>query len=179
MKHRLFFVIILLLGSSLDIWSKGWAFDLVAENLGPVSVVEGVFYIDRAENPGAMWSLFRTTPRHFWVAIRGGVFLLLLVFYFNSRPVKTWEHLGFALVMAGAVGNVYDNIFSPGGRVRDWIRVHFLWWDPWPLFNLADSMVFCGAPLLLWHFHVAEKRARAAREGEERAAGAAKSEVSA
>jgi len=34
--------------------------------------------------------------------------------------------------------------------VRDWILVMIGNW-PWPNFNIADSLLVCGAGLLLWH----------------------------
>jgi signal peptidase II len=41
-------------------------------------------------------------------------------------------------------------IGDPVYAVRDWILVMIGRW-PWPTFNIADSMLVCGAILLVWH----------------------------
>jgi signal peptidase II len=51
------------------------------------------------------------------------------------------------LVLGGIFGNLTDRIFrSPGGlqgEVVDWIQI-----PNWPVFNIADSAVVCGAILI-------------------------------
>jgi lipoprotein signal peptidase len=54
--------------------------------------------------------------------------------------------LSLGLILAGTLGNLYDRVVFDG--VRD-----FLWWYwqvNWPVFNLADCCLVCGASLLLW-----------------------------
>jgi len=46
-----------------------------------------------------------------------------------------------ALVLAGALGNMYDRIFL--GYVVDYISI----WK-WPVFNFADMCIFCGALII-------------------------------
>jgi len=50
-------------------------------------------------------------------------------------------------VLGGIFGNLTDRIFrSPGGlqgEVVDWIQI-----PHWPIFNIADSSVVCGAILI-------------------------------
>ncbi len=49
------------------------------------------------------------------------------------------------LILGGTLGNLYDRIVFSG--VRD-----FLWWHKyvdWPVFNIADCCLVCGAALLL------------------------------
>ncbi|NLX97751.1 MAG: signal peptidase II [Rhodopirellula sp.] len=82
--------------------------------------------------------------------------------------------IALGLITAGIFGNLYDRLGLPGLRwnlahgqhrlgepvyaVRDWILVMIGDW-PWPNFNIADSMLLCGAALLLWHaFHVEEEQ---------------------
>lgn len=88
-------------------------------------------------------------------------------------------------VAAGILGNLYDRLGLPGLRwefptpsghavgdpvyaVRDWILVRFGSWD-WPNFNIADSLLVCGAILLVWHAYVAEDGGRRAEGGRQRA----------
>lgn len=50
------------------------------------------------------------------------------------------------LILAGALGNLYDRVIFQG--VRDFIHWHYHQYD-WPVFNIADCCLVCGAILLL------------------------------
>jgi signal peptidase II len=74
--------------------------------------------------------------------------------------------VALGLVTAGILGNLYDRLGLPGlawnyanplhdvgdpvYAVRDWIRMQIGSYH-WPNYNLADSMLVCGAILLVWH----------------------------
>ena len=148
------------LGAGLDVATKAWAFGVVPDHAStPIEVISDFFYIQHAENPGAMWSLFQDLGRWVWVAIRGGVAVALAILWARQRPRAWWANLGFILVLSGALGNLYDNLFWTEGRVRDFLA--FIFWDwRFPVFNAADSMICVGAPLLLLYFY----RDGAARE---------------
>ena len=56
-----------------------------------------------------------------------------------------WLCAALGLILAGTLGNFYDRVMFNG--VRD-----FLHWDylfDWPVFNIADCCLVCGAGLLL------------------------------
>lgn len=64
----------------------------------------------------------------------------------NSWPVRLVQ----GLVIGGAVGNLWDRITRPpggflGGHVVDFLRV-----PHWPVFNVADIAITCGAVALAW-----------------------------
>ena len=52
------------------------------------------------------------------------------------------------------VHNVGDAVFA----VRDWLhfRIPIIERD-WPIFNIADSLLVCGAGLMMWHAWRGEK----------------------
>jgi signal peptidase II len=69
--------------------------------------------------------------------------------------------VALAAVTAGIFGNLYDRTGLHGlkwhvpGRegepvyaVRDWIHFQLGWFD-WPIFNIADTLLVCGAAVLL------------------------------
>jgi len=84
----------------------------------------------------------------------------IVVWLFGFRAARD-RLLTFALgcVMGGIGGNLYDRLGlwqvpgDPGvfrNEVRDWILLRYQEFT-WPNFNVADSLLVCGAGLLLWH----------------------------
>jgi signal peptidase II len=53
---------------------------------------------------------------------------------------------GLALIVGGALGNVYDRIII--GRVVDFLLFHYEQWS-YPAFNVADSAITVGAAALI------------------------------
>ena len=63
--------------------------------------------------------------------------------WFRRRATATrTEHVGFALALAGGIGNVLDRFTR--GFVVDFIHIHH-----WPVFNVADMAVAVGMGLVL------------------------------
>jgi signal peptidase II len=84
---------------------------------------------------------------------------ILLTFLILRAPRgHGWNLTSMVLILAGALGNLYDNLFyeptiATGrrwGPVRDFIDVYFERWDyHFATFNVADSCITVGAVLLL------------------------------
>ncbi|MEI7687022.1 MAG: signal peptidase II [Planctomycetota bacterium] len=53
--------------------------------------------------------------------------------------------VALGLILAGTLGNLYDRIVFEG--VRDFL--HWYKWIDWPVFNIADVCLVCGAGMLL------------------------------
>jgi signal peptidase II len=64
-----------------------------------------------------------------------------------ATAADRWLCLALGLLLAGTIGNLYDRIIFLG--VRDFL--HFHWHDTYhfPVFNIADSCLVCGASLML------------------------------
>ncbi len=64
------------------------------------------------------------------------------------RRFTSSRALGLGLVLGGALGNLIDRFFrAPGplqGHVVDFVSVGW-----WPVFNVADSSIVCGAIMLV------------------------------
>jgi signal peptidase II len=56
-----------------------------------------------------------------------------------------WLCAALGLILAGTLGNFYDRIMFNG--VRDFLHWNYLF--DWPVFNIADCCLVCGAGLLL------------------------------
>jgi signal peptidase II len=70
--------------------------------------------------------------------------------YWSTRPGTRRDRFlcaALGLILAGTMGNLYDRVLFAG--VRDFL--HWYKWYDWPVFNIADSCLVCGAGLLLGH----------------------------
>lgn len=163
-RGHILFAIVFLVCLAGDLVSKEVVFDRLAETREH-DLIEGVFKFKLVRNPGMMWGMAQDVPAVWWVIIRGGVFCGLLWMYFTLDFRTRLTQVAFGLVGAGALGNITDNIFQGAhlfeGEVRDFL--HFYWFE-FPTFNVADSCICVGAPLLLlvlWN-HDREARRQAA-----------------
>ena len=108
-----------------------------------------VFNLTLVYNTGAAFSFLSDASgwqRWFFSALAIGI-SGMLVFWLRKIPRHDWRHaLPFALVIAGALGNLIDRLRL--GHVVDFIDVY---WGAshWPAFNVADSAISVGAVLLL------------------------------
>jgi signal peptidase II len=72
---------------------------------------------------------------------------VVLLIWLRRNPANMWrQNLAFALILAGAIGNVIDRIMY--GYVIDFIDVYVNEWH-WPAFNVADMAITIGAILML------------------------------
>jgi signal peptidase II len=150
-KTKLAFLAIVAIGLAADLWTKDAAFAAIERNRGEIVVVEGFFHLYPMRNPGMAWSLLQGVDRRVWIVVRGILSIVLIAVYWTRPRMPWWANVAFAFVVAGALGNLYDNAFAKDGRVRDFILLIFGGWR-FPVFNIADSMITIGAPLLLLFF---------------------------
>lgn len=162
-KHVIFVAVVVLVVVA-DLWTKHVAFEALEprgrRGRGDIVVIEGFFHLHAVRNSGMAWSLFQNVDRRVWIGIRGALSVLLIGFYFTRPKLGAITNVAFACVVGGALGNLYDNIFAPGGEVRDFVLLYFWGWG-FPVFNVADAMITLGAPVLLFHFAEPSKAPKA------------------
>lgn len=149
------------MGCALDLLTKHWVFQwrgMPGET--PVWWCwEPYIGIETALNPGALFGMGAGFGAGFAVlSIVAGVGILVWLFWFQAaRDFLLTIALG--CVLGGIAGNLYDRLGLwqvpgvPGAfrnEVRDWILFRYRDFT-WPNFNIADSLLVCGAGLLLWH----------------------------
>ena len=133
---------------AIDQWSKAVALASL-EYLKPVPFIDGFWNWTLVHNYGAAFSFLSDAggwQRWFFTGLAIVISLGLTV-WLARTPRGDWRTaLPFALVVAGAVGNVID-------RIRFGYVVDFVDWyvgrHHWPAFNVADSAIVVGAVLLV------------------------------
>jgi len=150
---------------ALDLWSKAEVFAYLEqarpaairiEHWQPVVFRSDVltFQLVGWGNPGTIWGLFpdSTVPL---MVVRCIAVVGLLWFLRNTPRAAKLQQFVLGLVLAGAIGNLYDNFTRADRTVRDFLRFSGTWPLEWgfPAFNVADSCITVGAIglfLLLW-----------------------------
>lgn len=113
-----------------------------------VAIIPDLFSWTLAYNTGAAFSFLADHSgwqRWFFAGIAGIVSVVLVVWLKRLRN-DTWTAIALALILGGALGNLYDRMVL--GHVIDFILVH--WRQEWffPAFNVADSAITVGAIML-------------------------------
>lgn len=114
----------------------------------PVTIFPG-FALTLVHNTGAAFSFLRDAggwQRWFFMCLSGGVSIALVVWLYRLPPRNRWLACSLALVLGGAVGNLWDRITL--GYVIDFIDIYYRQWH-WPAFNVADSAISIGAVMLI------------------------------
>ncbi len=114
----------------------------------PVPVFPG-FNWTLAHNSGAAFSFLASESgwqRWFFSVIALVVSIGITIWIKRLKPTETWLAVALALVLGGAIGNLWDRVTL--GYVVDFIDVYYQQ-SHWPAFNIADSAICVGAVLLI------------------------------
>ena len=151
-------------GCGLDLWTKHAVFRwLGLPQPGRDHtwwLIEPYVGIQTAVNQGALFGLGQGFSLWFAalsIVAATGIVLWLFV---RGGARDRWLTVALAGVMGGIFGNLYDRLgfwhddsiaahFRNG--VRDWILFQHPRLGTWPNFNIADSLLVCGAAMLMIH----------------------------
>ncbi|MDG2291343.1 MAG: signal peptidase II [Phycisphaerales bacterium] len=182
-------------GLAIDLSTKAWSFNSVADHpvhIDRTAIIENASYqpipphdsvvlipgrilnLHLVLNSGAVFGIGAHRRTFFIIFTVIAVCICLWIFARWMSERSTMAHIGIGLVLAGALGNLYDRLAF--GRVRDFLHMlpdrHLPFGWSWPggnselfpwVFNIADVMLLAGMCLLLIHIHLtdrAEKRAK-------------------
>lgn len=123
-----------------------------------VPIIDDLFSFTLAYNTGAAFSFLADASgwqRWLFAVIAVVVSIVLCVWLARLDRSKKLEAIALALILGGAIGNLYDRVIH--GKVTDFILVH--WQQSWffPAFNIADSAITVGAALLLFDMFFGRK----------------------
>ncbi len=127
--------------------SKQWA-DAALQLYRPVELLPGLNFT-LSYNAGAAFSFLSDAggwQRWFFTVLALAVSLFILRWMQTLRRDERWMAVALALILGGALGNVWDRIVL--GHVIDFIDVYYQQWH-WPTFNVADSAICVGAVMLV------------------------------
>lgn len=158
-NRYLIFLLIGGLGCLADLATKNWVFSALGMPGGRTQWLwEPFFGIQTSLNRGALFGIGQDKV---WLFASLSIFAALFIIYWLFIAGAARDRLltiALGCVMAGILGNLYDRLglWSPPGHpgshiyaVRDWVLFQYPPWV-WPNFNLADSLLVCGAILLVW-----------------------------
>ncbi len=157
------FLLIVTVTLVADLWSKHLAFERVAGRPvqllktragdptlipvhDPIVLIPQVLSLRLTTNTGAVFGAGKGRQRLFVVVSVLAVAVIGHVFW--RSPVGAWGlHLSLGLILAGALGNLYDRLRF--NAVRDFLSLFpdtGLW--PW-IFNIADSALSVGVAIMV------------------------------
>ena len=145
---RLGWLVLSLLVLVIDQVSKAH-FEGSLEMFQQVVVIPDYFSWTLAYNTGAAFSFLADGggwQRWLFAVIAVVVSAVLVVWLKRLGRDDTWLAIALALVLGGALGNLYDRIAL--GHVIDFILVHWQNRHYFPAFNFADSAITVGAIML-------------------------------
>ena len=141
-------------GLALDQWLKAYVTANIP--LGQAqSLLPGVVELRTVHNYGAAWSSFSGSR---WLLVAGtGIIVIFVTVLLVRRVVR--HPLGVAaccMVISGGLGNIIDRV-----RLGDVVGMFKLLFMNYPVFNVADILVVCGAVLgciyYLWFYERYDK----------------------
>ncbi len=96
-------------------------------------------------NPGAAFSIFTNAT---WVFTLFSASISGYILFKAKDIISTPWQIGAGGILGGAIGNLIDRAINepgfPNGHVTDFLQL-----PNWPVFNIADSSVFCSAIFLI------------------------------
>lgn len=152
MNRKWSWATILVLGwLALDLATKSWALRALADGTRR-EILGGFMPLTLAFNQGAAFGLrIGNDPRLIFVPITLVAVVFLVSLIRSARPGDWVRVVAASLVLGGALGNLWDRVRWDRGVV-DFLGPVDLGFTLFPIFNVADVGITCGAILLAISF---------------------------
>ena len=168
------FLLVMIIGLVVDLWTKVWAFKALVYNQTTVDglvrvdsrtyeLIPGWLHFHCTANFGAVFGIGQGNR---WLFVLVSVLAIaFLTYLFATSGRQRFYQFVLGMLLAGVLGNMYDRIFH--GFVRDmiyilpnrywpaWLTSRLPNWEwtrgqifPW-IFNVADTLLCTGVALML------------------------------
>ena len=140
-KYYAFFVAIIVLLADQTVKNIISQNMLLNENF---IIFNNILSVTKIYNTGAAFGIFEN--KALFLAVFS-IFVIILISVYLVRKYKSLNFIntvGWGLVLGGTIGNFIDRLSL--GYVLDFIRLDFV---NFPIFNIADLCINCGAALLI------------------------------
>jgi signal peptidase II len=142
----------------LDLITKRWALDALAFEQS--EILGGLVPLTLAFNRGAAFGIsLGDDSRWFFVPVTLIALALLALLFRQARDRDFLRIVSISLVVSGAIGNLYDRVRWSRGVIDFIGPIDLGFWD-FPIFNVADMSITCGAILLALSFWFEEQEER-------------------
>lgn len=129
----------------------------------PVEIVP-MLALFRTYNEGIAFSFLAGSSVTMLVVVTAAIVAFVAYLWRSTDPDRTLAHLGYGLIVGGAIGNLIDR--AAYGHVVDYILFYTETWS-FAVFNLADTFITLGAGAIVLDELLAIRRSRAASKGGE------------
>lgn len=147
---------------AFDVVTKRWALDALGQ--ASSELFGGLLPLTLAFNKGAAFGVrLGEDSRWFFVPVTIVALFLLAVLFRQAADRDFLRITAISLVVSGAIGNLYDRVRWDQG-VIDFLGPVDLGFWLFPIFNVADMAITCGAVLLAVSFWFEEQEERRAEE---------------
>lgn len=144
----------------LDYVTKRWALEALRSQ--PSELFGGLVPLTLAFNKGAAFGVrIGEDSRWFFVPVTIIALVLLGILYRQAAERDFLRITSISLVVSGAIGNLYDRVRWDQGVIDFLGPIDLGFWD-FPIFNIADIAITCGAVLLAISFWFEEQEERRA-----------------
>jgi signal peptidase II len=133
----------------IDRFSKWWFIDIFHLPTKGVVEILPIFDIVMVWNRGVSFGFLpaNTEFGRWALVVLNLIIVTMLAYWLKSAKVRLIS-IAIGLIIGGAFGNIYDRVKF--GAVADFFQFH---WTDWyfAVFNVADSFIFIGAVILIFH----------------------------
>jgi signal peptidase II len=155
-------------GCLVDLLTKRWIFDTLGmpHERPSLWLVDEIFGFTTSLNEGALFGIGQGQGLVFSALSIAAIVGILYWLFVAGAAHDLMLTIALGSVTGGIFGNLYDRLGVPGltwgadsmhrpgdpvYAVRDWLHFKVDRLIDWPIFNIADSLLVCGAALLIWH----------------------------
>jgi signal peptidase II len=127
-----------------------WVIETRVSAFDTHQVIPGFFAIVHSQNRGAAFGILAGSSSEwrtfFLILVSAAALVFIGVLIWRGRDMDRITLWGLALIMGGAIGNVFDRVLR--GTVTDFLLLYAGEYQ-WPAFNIADTAITIGSALLL------------------------------